>query len=919
MMKRFLFTFATGLLGMSLSAAVAAAPLETSSGLSHPRIVTTASQKESTLRLIEQNEWARQVVNALRQKVDPYADREEDYLSSRLYMNWKTQAQDVYVRGEWFSHVGDKKAPVPTVMFSGARAGATSYARPGIDERLPYADETKGVYMRNRNLPGQPLEWVRPEKVGTQIESGNVDIMKYARDAAYLWWLTGEEKYGRMAAKVLDTFLQGIYYRDVPVDLNHGHQQTLVGMTSFEVIHEDIVPVVTECYDFLYGYMKEHYAKNMPLYAGALKKMADVITKNGVPHNNWNIIQARFIFSIALVLDGNDAYADGKGKEYYVNVVAKDSTLRQWGLEALARYGFDPATGIWNECPGYSCNVVNDYTDFLLLFDRYMGRDLLEEMPIIEKAVAATPQYCFPNRKIVGFGDTHPWFLRTSFFESMIRNAQRYGKREQEERFTAMLRCFEPDFAVSSARPRTDANLRNLYPQDVLKIDTTIAPGRIEQYVSPTFYSPKVSWLVQRNGMDARNSLMYSLNASEGNHQHANGLSVEFYGKGLTLGPDAGIGHSLYSGLDYLEYYSQFPSHNTVCVDGVSSYPVMKSNHSFKLLHSYPQPSNADERNLESADYSSGVSYTETYFREPETQADQTRLLSIVDVDGGGGYYVDVFRSRKSEGGDKMHDYFYHNLGQSMEVTAADGSPLDFVPSEELSFAGAHLYAYSYIYDQQVARTDQDVRAVFTVHPENGGEDIRMTMWQQGMPERKVFRALSPDTEGLSRDKTMPYTVLGQPTLTYVARQEGEAWTRPFVSVFEPSTATEGSRIEKVAFFVPESRSKDAAGITVRLKDGQTDVILSSADCSEAVKGEGLCAKASYVFRRSAGGLAQRLLMGNGTWFEADGVRIQAEEPTDVSLCNVDGEWYYTAGKPCTIMIGDTSREVKATDTPAEW
>ena len=44
---------------------------------------------------------------------------------------------------------------------------------------------------------------------------------------------------------------------------------------------------------------------------------------------------------------------------------------------------------------------------------------------------------------------------------------------------------------------------------------------------------------------DPAHSLMYSLNASEGNHQHANGLSVEFYGKGLTLGPDAGIGKSL--------------------------------------------------------------------------------------------------------------------------------------------------------------------------------------------------------------------------------------------------------------------------------------------------------------------------------------------------------------------------------------
>ena len=111
----------------------------------HPCIVTTPSQKESTLKLVEEHEWARKVVEAMRANVDRYADKEEDYLSSRLYMNWKTQAKDVYIRGEWFSHVGEERAPVPTVMFSGARAGATGYARPGIDERLPYADETKGV------------------------------------------------------------------------------------------------------------------------------------------------------------------------------------------------------------------------------------------------------------------------------------------------------------------------------------------------------------------------------------------------------------------------------------------------------------------------------------------------------------------------------------------------------------------------------------------------------------------------------------------------------------------------------------------------------------------------------------------------------------------------------------------------------
>ncbi|MCD8318268.1 MAG: hypothetical protein LUC45_05255 [Paraprevotella sp.] len=192
-------------------------------GSSHPCVVATPAQKAKTLKLIAENDEARRGMEELKKKVDPYADKAEDYLSSRLYMNWATRARKVYVRGAWFSHVGTETSPVPTVMFSGARSGVTDYVRPSIEERLPYADETKGVCMRNRNLSGQPLEWVRPEKAGTQIESGNVDVMRLARDAAYLWWLTGEEKYGRMAAQVLDTYLQGIYYRDVPYDLNRGH------------------------------------------------------------------------------------------------------------------------------------------------------------------------------------------------------------------------------------------------------------------------------------------------------------------------------------------------------------------------------------------------------------------------------------------------------------------------------------------------------------------------------------------------------------------------------------------------------------------------------------------------------------------------------------------------------------------------
>ena len=176
---------------------------------------------------------------------------------------------------------------------------------------------------------------------------------------------------------------------------------------------------------------------------------------------------------------------------------------------------------------------------------------------------------------------------------------------------------------IKQKKKNVRVSVNSFFEDKPLTLNPKVQPGKIEDYVSPLFYAPNVSWLVQRNGMHPRNSLMISLNGSEGNHMHANGISMELYGKGYVLGPDAGIGLFLYSGLDYAEYYSQFPSHNTVCVDGISSYPVMKSNHSFDLLSCFPA-------SAEPGKAFTSVTYSNLYFREPESRADQTRMMSIV-------------------------------------------------------------------------------------------------------------------------------------------------------------------------------------------------------------------------------------------------------------------------------------------------
>ena len=681
-------------------------PLPENMPQEHPRVLTTPEGKRETWNLIKTEAWAEDVFNKLKERTEAYTrltDVQPTWLLSRLAMYWKSHATEVYVKGETFDHAGGKKAPYPTVRYTGTRGTTATHGRPKLADVVPYDDDENGnVTFCNNALPDRPLESVHPSKTGRNIESLNCEILGIARDAAFLYWMTGDGKFAKLAAGVFDTYMTGIYYRNVPVDLNHGHQQTLVGLTSFEVIHEDALHIAVPLYDFLYNYLKTNYPDKMTIYAGAFKKWADNIIANGVPHNNWDLLQARYIMNVGLVLEDNKEYADGKGREYYIDYVLNRSGIRQWSLTRLADYGFDAETGIWAECPGYSSVVINDYANFANQFDNNLHYDLVKAMPVLSKAVAATPQYLFPNRMICGFGDTHPGYLNTNFFIRMIQNAQANGKKEQEDYFTALLKCLNPETdADKGEKKNVRVSVNSFFEDKPLKLDSNVKPGKIEDYVSPLFYAPNVSWLVQRNGMNPRNSLMISLNASEGNHMHANGISMELYGKGYVLGPDAGIGLFLYSGLDYAEYYSQFPSHNTVCVDGISSYPVMKSNHSFDLRSCFPA-------SAEPGKEFTSVTYSNVYFREPESRADQTRMMSIVTTGPDTGYYVDVFRSRKERGGDKMHDYFYHNLGQSMTLTAADGTDLNLQPTEELAFAGAHLYAYSYLYDKKMAATNNE-------------------------------------------------------------------------------------------------------------------------------------------------------------------------------------------------------------------
>lgn len=56
-------------------AVMSATPVPDGREAGHPCVVTTPSEKSATLKLIEEQDWARKVVEALRQNVDKYAER----------------------------------------------------------------------------------------------------------------------------------------------------------------------------------------------------------------------------------------------------------------------------------------------------------------------------------------------------------------------------------------------------------------------------------------------------------------------------------------------------------------------------------------------------------------------------------------------------------------------------------------------------------------------------------------------------------------------------------------------------------------------------------------------------------------------------------------------------------------------------
>lgn len=867
----------------------------------YPRILTRGqSGKDSLAKLLATQSWAREVYQNLKKDIDPYVNQhltDSTWIVSRLQMYWQSHATDVFVKNGVYDHASGH-APVPTVRFTGARDVVTAYLRPRLEDIRPYMGENDKLYLQNGTLPSKPWEYAAQSKTGRIIESINVQIISMAQDAAFLYWYTGEEKYGKFAYDIFNTYTQGIYYRNEPVDMNHGHDQTLLGLSAYEVIHEDVLVPLTICYDFLHGYIDKYHQSNAVIYDAAFKKWADLIIKNGVPYNNWDLFQARFIIDIALVLRNNSYYADNRGGQYYLDQVINETHTRQWSLKYLLSRGYDYNTGIWDECPGYSLGVIGSFSQLVTLFDHTLGFDFLLQEPIIGKAILSTAQYLYPNGYTVAFGDTHYGRVSPEPAEQLMLNARHFNKPAKEALYTRFANMLEnvgrPAGTPGGSRTNHGRSLAALFAVQPPVLKHNTKPASLDDFATATFYAPNVSYFVQRNGFDVQNGLMISQAGSLGNHAHANGIAMELYGKGVVLAPEGGIGTTYFQS-DYAEYYSQFPAHNTVVVDGISSYPVMMSHHPFILKYCYPASAQKNG-------YFGNITFSDVSFTEPETNADQDRLMSIVRTGDSTGYYVDIFRSRKKLGGDKYHDYIYHNLGQRLVLTDSSGKMLDLKTTDKLTFANEELIGYDYWYDKKSVKSDKDFKAVFDLKLP-GRDDILMNMWMKGYPQREIFSVKAPPSRAF-RHAMIPQRVADLPLPTVIVRQLGEAWTRPFAAVYEPADKKQGSSIANISSFGPTGVADDFVGICVTNKSGSADYIFSSFRGKESSY-KGMEVNADYAVIAAKDRKLSYLFLGKGTEATFLGYSIHAKTLASGALWVKDGTLWFTSYDPMTLTLPD--------------
>ncbi len=825
----------------------------------YPHILVHQDNKKAILEKIETQDWAKTIYTEMVQTVLPYVDRHQtnkEWILSRYLMNRVPGKRYTTVYSDdngqrLIKWEGD--APFPTVrvstyLRSPITKSGTSYRKPRIEELVPN-DTARLMYLYN---PEKKLkEWVDPEAYITSINS---DINSLAQSAAIIYWLTGEEKFGTFAADIVNQWARGAYYQKPIV----GPCRT--GFLDMQTLGDASYRSLIVAYDFIKPFMKQK-GYNLKYYETVFEKMASTLAFRGYWNNNWYAAESSTMVFAALSLE------DETKRDYYLQFFLENDTING-GCGQLAL----PSTvekwlthdGHWKEPGGYHNYPVTNLLISSLALENN-GFDVFQKFPELFRASFAMMKYSFPNLTVSAFGDTGHATQSGESLEIGLIGAVKYKEDELDEMAASMQKLIEE----GKYKRETSGFLGLLcFLPEIPKATSNFGWPRTGSLDFARYF-------LQRNGEDPKTGLMVGVQGATYNHNHCNGMAMELYGLGDIMGIDAGTGAN-YEHPMHRNYYSQWAAHNTVVAAGSSSSVPFSGGAGTKkigqieLVAMEPMP---DEKAI-----SESFSFTETSYFDASTKTNQLRLLAIIRTSPSSGYYVDIYRSDNKI----SNDYVYHNVGDALTLIDKNRNKLT-TASTTYPLAGNDYPGFRFFSKvEKLEDYKENVTALFTMK-NKGEKDKFMQVLMPKENNRTYYTAFSPKV------KTAGSRYANQPQPVLSVRANKEAWTNPFVAVFEPFEG-EGNQTIKEIMKMDKLCNDNHTVLKVIDQQNSTQIIAQGNDCKAGIAGDSLVFNGYFGVVSFNKGQLEKIYLGKGKELGFGNYVISSEnENSSAELCFLEG------------------------------
>lgn len=833
----------------------------------YPRLLVFDSQKTEILQKIEHNNWAGQIYNEMLETVTPYVDRHErdpEWILSRYQMNWAPGAH-------YTEHISDPSgteliarrgnAPYPTVRVTTHKRPPVApdgyrFIVPSLEDIQPYCTDSLW-YMQSSGPSG---EWSYAEP---RLFTGSINrhINSLAVESAIIYWLTGDERFARFSSDILYQWARGAYFQN---SVEGAGRNGLFCIQSLGDISYDNLVIA---YDFVRDYMLEAGYETY-YFQPVFEKLAKTTKLRGFITNNWYAAQTTVLTYNALSLD------DPEKQKYYLSFFLERDTIMgiygQLGLPTTMEMHFTE-DGHWKENAGYHDMPVGDLLQAAVPAENN-GFKVFQDHPALFKASYAMLRYSFPNLQLMSYGDIGGWRHQSPRnLEIAIRFASTYA----------------PDILpglISSLNQLIDAGLYSRENAGWYGLLTYLAefPGQEEDIFEwdRSFNLDFARLYGHRNGTDKETGLMYYVHGATYNHNHANGMAMELYGRGYILGADPGIS-ATYEDSVFVHYLATFAAHNTVIAAGASepSVPFYGSGgatHMGEISLSVMEPATGK------VGVSPYVSFTETNYLEPSTNTQQQRVMGIIRTSDHSGYYVDFFRSDNAI----SNDYIYHNIGHGVTLTDGSRNPLRMEPGT-IPYRTDRQSGMGWFEDIKTPESPvSDAIALFRVEEEQ--EDVFMQMLMPIHENEKVFTATGP------RSGTAPAGIRDLPTPKTIIHRPDSAWNNPFGVIYEPYRGEDGYSVISANTIHTGS---SLAALEVINRDMSRQLIVHSDQPAENFQAAEVSISGHFgVVSLNAENELHYLYLGSGHAMGWNGFSIESSEPKTASYVELRGDSLLVSG-----------------------